>query len=107
MSKKQRAIELLGDAKGGVHQADVRIGLRKVTPLAAGHRIHILAEQSQLIGVGEQLFESRDRLTQAVGDRQSLHIPKSADQESGLWLAKVVLMSVTKKQPGFSDTQFF
>ena len=81
-------------------------GLGEIAPLAAGFRIHILAEQAEMVAKVEQAVEILDGLRYPAHAGKHLHVPESTEEVSRFRLAKIVIVPVPVKEAIFGPQMF-
>ena len=65
----------------GVDQRDVRQRLRKITGLAAGHRVEFFGEQAEIIGDGDDAVEQGLRLFELTRQHIGIGKPEAAGEK--------------------------
>ena len=97
-------VRLIGDIlpaqrNGGIYQSDVAVSLRKVAQQPFGFKIDILAQQSQVIAVAQNLLEHLLGLFFFSDFIKRPNQPEGANCKRGLGLSKVILVTVAIHEP--------
>ena len=70
--------------EGGLHQADVGEGLRKVANQAMVGRVVLFRQQADIVSQGEQALVEADRFVSAAQEGEGVNQPEAAGEEGPL-----------------------
>src|SRR5687768_9062726 len=86
------------DRERGVDQADMGEALREIAQRRAAVGIDLLAEQAEIAGVAEQVFEEPFGLIEIAAAREVVDRPEAADAE-GAFVRTTLAATVAIEQP--------
>ena len=89
------------DGEGGVDQADVGVGLRKVAELGAGFGYEMFGEEPEVVCAGEDLGHDLLRFRHPPESREPLDDPEGTDDKAGLRPSEIVCAEIAKIETGF------
>src|SRR6266702_3360609 len=88
----------LRDGPGCIHKADVTEGLREVAQQLVTRRIYLLSEQTDIIRIGNRLFEGLPGLLDLPGQCLRLGKPERAEQEGPFFASQPIGCTVAVDQ---------